>query len=470
MSFGASASDVAALVLLAWKTVQNARNACGEHAEISRETLSLLTVLQRLHREAEKTESPINRPGETCKDELASIVSGSTKVLETLNKILQKYNTLSEEERSIRKLWAKVRFGNGHLADVADLRSKIVYYTSALSLFINMITMGSVGRVEKQMDEAGGDLKEIRLAVNGITAHLMANSHGEGSVLTAYPDDEKAVWKEFRRELVRDGFSSSVIRRHKDTIKAYVRELGSRGLLDDEESRYDDGGLEEPSQLSSHEDAGLDADRGSIATARSDGSGSFTGDGQNPKLVAKKSSITEPVGLEESMPDHNIERPIEEVEARDQRPADAPTGEDTTGTSERQEQDCSKMEVEDPAHQSPDTKQTISLLAQNPAETHYLWNNINITWILGVLESRVKIICDYLRLAYPILERRGVTCGQRCHDIHNALQLIRNAACSVTSVLRKMVMLSALPTTRGAYDEFIAAEFLGLEYTGLCLR
>jgi len=126
MSFGASASDVAALVQLAWKTVQNARNACGEHAEISRETSSLHTVLQRLHREAEKTESPINRPGDTCKDELASIVSGCTKLLETLDKILQKYNTLSEEERSIRKLWAKVRFGNGHLADVADLRSKIV--------------------------------------------------------------------------------------------------------------------------------------------------------------------------------------------------------------------------------------------------------------------------------------------------------------------------------------------------------
>lgn len=84
------------------------------------------------------------------------------------------------------------------------------------------------------MNDAGGDLKEIKRAVNDVSAHLMAQDHSRGSVLTTYPDDEKAIWKEFRRELIEDGFSSSVIREHKDLIKAYVKELGSRGLSDDE--------------------------------------------------------------------------------------------------------------------------------------------------------------------------------------------------------------------------------------------
>ena len=86
------------------------------------------------------------------------------------------------------------------------------------------------------MNNAGGDLKEIKVAVNSITAHLMSKStRHEGSILTAYADDDRAVWKEFRRELLEDGFSSSVIRKHKGLIKAYIEELGSRGLLDEDD-------------------------------------------------------------------------------------------------------------------------------------------------------------------------------------------------------------------------------------------
>ena len=135
-------------------------------------------------------------------------------------------------------------FGNGELANVKDLRLKLTYYTSNLSLFLNMVSMGSMGMVEKQMYEAGGDLKDIRRAVNGITAHLMSGANKEGSVLTDYADDDKAVWRAFRRELVKGGFSSDVIREHKDTIQAYVQELGSRGILDDEDLK-DSGNVSE---------------------------------------------------------------------------------------------------------------------------------------------------------------------------------------------------------------------------------
>ena len=100
--------------------------------------------------------------------------------------------------------------------------------------------MGTMGRVERQMNDTGGDLKAIKVAVNIITAHLMSSSNRhEGSVLTAYADDDRAVWKEFRRELLEDGFSSSVLRKHKRLIKAYIEELGSRGLFDEEGPNMD---------------------------------------------------------------------------------------------------------------------------------------------------------------------------------------------------------------------------------------
>ena len=243
MSFGFSPGDVVLLVQLAWKTVQNSRKACGEHAELTRETTSLHVNLQRLARETAKPESPINRPSDTCKQDLAPIVEGCGKALDVLDKILEKYNALGDEERSKGKLWKAVRFGNRDLANVKDLRLKLTYYTSNLSLFLNMVSLGSMGIVEKRMYEAGGDLKDIRRAVNDITSHLKSGTNREGSVMTDYADD-KAVWRAFRRELVKEGFSSDVIRKHKDTIQAYVKKLGSRDRLDDEDLK-DSGNVPE---------------------------------------------------------------------------------------------------------------------------------------------------------------------------------------------------------------------------------
>ena len=124
------------------------------------------------------------------------------------------------------------------------------------------------------MNDAGGDLKEIKEAVNGITAHLIAKDRSEGSVLTAYPDDDKAIWKEFRRELISDGFSSSVIGKHKHLIKAYIGELGARGLLDDadpqpmnEPTAHDPSVIEDASPLVAFKDADAADSQSSIKRA-----------------------------------------------------------------------------------------------------------------------------------------------------------------------------------------------------------
>ncbi len=173
MSFGYSTGGVILLAQLAWTVVQNSRKACGEHDELTREVSSLHVVLQRLGYEVTKPESPINRPGGTCREELEVVAGGCRWVLKILDQILEKYLALSETERSARKLWQKIKFGNGEMTDLADLRGKMTFYTSALSLLLNIVSLGTIGRVEQQMNHAGGDLKEIRIAVNDITAHLM---------------------------------------------------------------------------------------------------------------------------------------------------------------------------------------------------------------------------------------------------------------------------------------------------------
>jgi hypothetical protein len=133
------------------------------------------------------------------------------------------------------KLWKRVQFGNGEMLDLAELRFKIAASTSSLTLFLNLLSIGSQGKVESYMESHGDDLKDMRRSLNWITASMQAKAPKarEGSILTTYAGDDKAIWKDFRRELIKEGFSSEILQRHKETIKDYVMELGSRGALDD---------------------------------------------------------------------------------------------------------------------------------------------------------------------------------------------------------------------------------------------
>ena len=234
MSFSGSGSDLFLLTQLAWNTIQNARKACGEHDELTRETLRLHAILQRLEQEVAKSDSLINRPGDTSKKQLEHIASDCGNVLEQLDKIVAAYAALSEEKRSGRKIWQKVRFGNGQMADLSDLRSKITRYTSEMLFYMNLVTMGTVGRIEQQMTKDGGVLNDIKIAVEKNTAHsVLSEVNVEGSMMTRYNDDDTSFWRSLRRELVKEGLPSAAIHEHKHLIKEYVKELGARGVLDD---------------------------------------------------------------------------------------------------------------------------------------------------------------------------------------------------------------------------------------------
>ena len=248
MSFGWSGGDVFLLAQLAWRTFQNSRKACGEYDELTREALRLHAVLQRLEQEVAKPDSPINRPGETSKEQLERIAYDCELVLKQLDKIVTAYASLSDEKRSARKIWQRVRFGNGQMADLGDLRSKLVLYTSEMLLYLNLVSMSTVGRIEQRMDRNGGVLRDIKIAVEKKTAHtVLCGGNREGSVLTAYADDDTGFWRGLRRDLIKDGLPSAAIHKHKHLIKEYVKELGARGILDEDLSKEND-----PQQLDVH--------------------------------------------------------------------------------------------------------------------------------------------------------------------------------------------------------------------------
>jgi hypothetical protein len=246
MSFGYSFSDFVLLTQLAYSTIQNAREACGVHSALVREVNSLHIVLTRLESEAARPESILSGDGggEGSRDErkekrkeLRGLVKNCESVLKVLANILTKYNALSHKKRSAKKLWQRVKFGNGEMQDLSKIRSELTSYTHAITLFLNLLGLRSQGKVERYMESHGQELREVKTSLNWVTAKLQAREGtappGEKSILSSYVGDDKEVWKMFRRELIKDGVSSRILDKHKTTIKKYVMELGERGVLDD---------------------------------------------------------------------------------------------------------------------------------------------------------------------------------------------------------------------------------------------
>ena len=231
MSFGFSPSDVALLAQLCWSTVQGARKACGEYDELTQEVLSLHAVLDQLQAETSDLESLLRLNNDKRKSELEKHISGCEGHLRDIDKVLKKCNALSDEERSMKRLWQQFRFGNGPVQDMSQIRSKISTYTAAISMSLHLVSLGSQGRMERRLSRQGGDLQGIRESVNFLVAKFTATP--EGSVMTAYSNDDKTVWRALRRELVKDGYRSKAIQEHKGLIQAYVKELSDRGVLDD---------------------------------------------------------------------------------------------------------------------------------------------------------------------------------------------------------------------------------------------
>ena len=246
MSFGYSIGDFIAVGKLAWSTYQNSVQACGEYHELTREVKALYVVLDRLAQEVDKPDSPIGKSGDNDLGQLQTVAADCGKILQELDKKLSSHNALAEKEKSGRKLWQSIKFGNGEVPHLAALRGKINFYTSAMSLHLNMTSISSIGRIEKQMTDAGGVLKDMQLAVKDITMQLVCKNQTEGSVFTTYADDDKGFWKDLRRKLCRDGFPSSVIHKHKRLIMDYIKELGSQGVLDKTIPSEMDGSSPEP--------------------------------------------------------------------------------------------------------------------------------------------------------------------------------------------------------------------------------
>ena len=200
MSFVYNVGGVLDLVRLASKNVEGARRACGIQDELTTAMSSLHWTLEFLHSEMSTPGSPVNLTRRSRRKELQNLTIGCEPYIRAIGRVLTKYNALSDEERSRRKLWQEVDFGNGEVRNLANMRMDISTYATAITMSLRLMALRSRGKVERRLSHQKGHLKGIRESLNFILAQLSCTSP-DRSVMATYSKDKKIFWRLKRLEI-----------------------------------------------------------------------------------------------------------------------------------------------------------------------------------------------------------------------------------------------------------------------------
>ena len=221
MSFGFSIGDIITVTQLTTRTYNGWKNACGKYSDITGNLAVLQTLLIRTEAEAQAPNSLISRNAEDFGGWKTLYKSCHTLVVE-LEEVLDKYKSLGTNRR---KNWDRIRLGNRNLD---DLSKRLVGKTASLSAYISVLGISSQGRVENEV------FPELLQKIDHMATQMRRGNSSIGTVLTTYDNDDKAVWREFRRELINTGIRSREIHKYSAALKTYLSRLQRDGLLDEE--------------------------------------------------------------------------------------------------------------------------------------------------------------------------------------------------------------------------------------------
>jgi len=134
--------------------------------------------------EAGSPTSLLNRRGATRKEELDSLVDNLREVLTEIDGILKRYGSLGRDQK---KVWERVGFASHNLG---ELRGRLQIHVGSLQVFMQSLSVGSLGRIEVILDELVRDVRAGRK---------------ERSVISCAEEEENAdevAWSECKYQLM----------------------------------------------------------------------------------------------------------------------------------------------------------------------------------------------------------------------------------------------------------------------------
>lgn len=246
MSFGFSVSDVLQPAQFAQANNRNCRIACAEYVEISREVRSLHSVLRTLRYEAQREDSIILKQGRSITTGLVTTPDGCKRLLRDIDDVLSSHEGLNPESGASsagKTLWHGYRFGS-KMEDLVTIRSKTIVYTSTISVVLDTMQLKATGRIESKIDDGFAKVTDVlkdnfgamRKSIFQIATQARAAQRSgpvlSSTSLSTFAGNAKEVWRDFRRELLAQGFQSRTLHEHKEVLFAYMLKLNQSGILD----------------------------------------------------------------------------------------------------------------------------------------------------------------------------------------------------------------------------------------------
>ncbi|RGP79249.1 hypothetical protein FLONG3_2685 [Fusarium longipes] len=235
MSGGSTVQHIDAVDALARNLYLRAKQSGLPFSTVADAVRNLHRVLRHLRIEAADRDSLLNNADASSSSlyarKLAPLVEDCDFTLAQLETLLDRYGDgraiMAEDERlRDNKLF--------------EMKQKLDNDKYNVDLFLDAVQLHAENRPTTVVEGHKG-LERIKDVVDEIATKLFRDRN-EGS----FTEDDDGLWREFKIELEDRGFSPQVLRKHKDVLRAYIRELESaqnqnggkypsvRGLLEQE--------------------------------------------------------------------------------------------------------------------------------------------------------------------------------------------------------------------------------------------
>lgn len=220
-----SVASISALAATARNLYRRAKTSGPDFADVAAVVRSLHTVLKHMRSEAEDPDSLLNstqQESSVYARQLTPIVEDTDFTLKQLDTILEKYGSYSgdlihddDKATSGRKIEDRER-------DMLQLiRTKLANQKTHIDIFLDTVQLHNPSRQHRPVDLDKVDDKQqnsIKDKIDLVAKRLFQRRARARVMGDVAEESEEEMWQQFWAELVKEGFSSDVLRKHKVSV------------------------------------------------------------------------------------------------------------------------------------------------------------------------------------------------------------------------------------------------------------
>lgn len=217
--------SITELAAYARTLLRRAKTSGPDFAQVATVVRSLHTVIKHLRAEAEDPDSLLNRAQQESSvyaRQLSPIIEDTDFTLKQLDTILKKYGSSPSDESTKDSAYGADK-GAQRLEDrerdmLQLIRTKLSNQKTHIDIFLDTVQLHNPSRQHRPVNLEQTDDKQqnsIKDKIDAVAARCFQRRAEAKRSGDSVEDSEEDMWQLFWAELVKEGFSSEVLRKHK---------------------------------------------------------------------------------------------------------------------------------------------------------------------------------------------------------------------------------------------------------------